>query len=189
MRNTSPSSVSQSQSNYDEPTSDVNSYFTKKRKMKRVRIISWQFSPTQFFTFFQPPLFRFEYSSHAISMNSYLREQRQEVYGSVCINEYFGSHECKMFLLRATFWHHLLPKTVHPQWATHSLCASPVSTTSLVLNAQSFTIDMYSTFSSLLVIYNPLQKFLKEIESATRAQPGWVWSCISFTVSFEADYK
>ncbi len=28
-------------------------------------------------------LFRFDASSHAISMNSYLREQRQEFYGSV----------------------------------------------------------------------------------------------------------
>ncbi len=30
-------------------------------------------------------LFRFDASSHAISMNSYLREQRQEFYGSVSI--------------------------------------------------------------------------------------------------------
>lgn len=32
---------------------------------------------------FQFALFRFDASSHAISMNSYLREQRQEFYGSV----------------------------------------------------------------------------------------------------------
>ncbi|XP_074643044.1 exocyst complex component 4-like [Tubulanus polymorphus] len=65
VRNTS-SSQQQRQSALDEPGSDITTYFAKRRPAKPKKVA----------------LFRFDASSHAISMNSYLREQRQEFYGS-----------------------------------------------------------------------------------------------------------
>ena len=37
-------------------------------------------------------LFKFEMSSHAISMTNYMREQKQEFYGQVRINIWFTFH-------------------------------------------------------------------------------------------------
>ncbi|ELT88409.1 hypothetical protein CAPTEDRAFT_172210 [Capitella teleta] len=111
MRNTSTSSVAQSQNNYDEPSLEISGYFSKKRKMKRA------------------PLFRFESSSHAISMNSYLREQREDILAPSGPEESSPSMSSTLFVCKPSF-------------------------------------------SNITVIYNPLQKFLKEIETATRAQPG-----------------
>lgn len=65
IRNSAGSQPLQSAS-LDDTNVDIASYFLKKR-------------PTRLKKF---PLFRFDSSSHAISMNSYLREQRQEYYGS-----------------------------------------------------------------------------------------------------------
>ena len=115
IRNTA-GSQNQGSSNFDEPTSDVGSFFAKKRGTK----------PKKF------ALFRFDASSHAISMSSYLREQRQEFYGS-------GE----------------------------------------LLNDNGDGIDVGKTqfvckpgASNITLIYNPLQKFMREIEDATHAQSG-----------------
>ncbi|XP_064630302.1 exocyst complex component 4-like isoform X2 [Lineus longissimus] len=65
IRNTA-SSQQQAPSSFDVPSTDIATFFAKKRPAKPKKMA----------------LFRFEASSHAISMNSYLREQRQEFYGS-----------------------------------------------------------------------------------------------------------
>ncbi|XP_064602166.1 LOW QUALITY PROTEIN: exocyst complex component 4-like [Liolophura sinensis] len=59
IRNTAANSQ-QTPNNFDEPSQDIGTYFARKRSTRPKK----------------PALFRFDASSHAISMNNYLREQR-----------------------------------------------------------------------------------------------------------------
>ncbi|KAI8480492.1 Exocyst complex component 4 [Branchiostoma belcheri] len=62
VKNTASASQNQVPSAYTDAAVDISTYFTKKRHQK-VR---------------KYPLFKFEMSSHAISMNNYLREQKRK---------------------------------------------------------------------------------------------------------------
>jgi hypothetical protein len=50
----------QAPASFSEPTSDISVYFARRRPPRQKRT----------------PLFKFDYSSHALSINSYLKEQR-----------------------------------------------------------------------------------------------------------------
>lgn len=50
----------QAPTSFSEPTSDISVYFSRRRPPRQKRT----------------PLFKFDYSSHALSINSYLKEQR-----------------------------------------------------------------------------------------------------------------
>ena len=50
----------QAPASFSEPTSDISVYFARRRQPRQKKI----------------PLFKFDYSSHALSINSYLKEQR-----------------------------------------------------------------------------------------------------------------
>ncbi|CAH1783447.1 unnamed protein product [Owenia fusiformis] len=100
--------------NYDDGSNDIASYFAKKRPNRQKK----------------SALFRFDASSHAISMNSYFREQRQDVYGMGDILSANDSHFGKQqFVCKA----------------------GP---------------------DNITAIYNPLKKFIVEIEIATEVAPG-----------------
>jgi hypothetical protein len=50
----------QAPTSFSESTSDISVYFARRRPPRQKRV----------------PLFKFDYSSHALTMNSYLKEQR-----------------------------------------------------------------------------------------------------------------
>ncbi|XP_038070549.1 exocyst complex component 4-like isoform X2 [Patiria miniata] len=58
-------SVQQSSSAFNEALTDIGLYFSRRKTARQRKV----------------PLFRFEMSSHAISMTNYMREQKQEYYG------------------------------------------------------------------------------------------------------------
>ncbi|CAH1277325.1 EXOC4 [Branchiostoma lanceolatum] len=62
VKNTASASQNQGPSAYTDAAVDISTYFTKKRHQKVKKY----------------PLFKFEMSSHAISMNNYLREQKRK---------------------------------------------------------------------------------------------------------------
>eukprot|EP00058_Branchiostoma_floridae_P018176 XP_002603665.1 hypothetical protein BRAFLDRAFT_128679 [Branchiostoma floridae] len=62
VKNTASASQNQVPSAYTDATLDISTYFSKKRHQKVKKY----------------PLFKFEMSSHAISMNNYLREQKRK---------------------------------------------------------------------------------------------------------------
>ncbi|KAK2144045.1 hypothetical protein LSH36_791g00032 [Paralvinella palmiformis] len=101
---------------YTEAATDINLYFSKKRPTRSKKNY----------------LFRFDSSSHAISMSSYLREQRQEVYGTDDMTDVAGT----------------------------------------MTDLGQFPLVCKPCAENITLIYKPLQKFLREIESAVRGPSG-----------------
>nr|CAD7403523.1 unnamed protein product [Timema cristinae] len=149
----------QAPASFSEPTSDISVFFARRKPQRQKKT----------------PLFKFDYSSHALSINSYLKEQHRDNMGfKFLVHFTLVQSECRVALL------------------THCISLDPLASLGFQVPASlaGFYCEQISIYENPLrpqrekllvcqpdprnitLIFIPLMKFIEDIERATGCTPG-----------------